>query len=131
MPEGALLVTSVNFVSSLCFILMYFAAVRCAEPNPAWIVDDDRIDGVLSVEGRPLEHAEVKLSSSSQQYRAMTDTRGAFLIPNVAVGSYSFRVQGWGEAHLEVKGWHRGAINRPVLFFSLGDGCRFLMKVSN
>jgi hypothetical protein len=111
-------------------MLMYFAAMRCPD-NPSWIVDDDRIDAVVSVKGRPLKHAEVRLSSSNQEYRAITDRGGAFLIPNVAVGSYSFRVQGWGEAHLEVKGWHRRAINRPVLFFSSGDGCQFLTKVSN
>jgi hypothetical protein len=25
-------------------------------------------------------------------------------------------VKGWGEAHMQVKGWHRGGINKPYAF---------------
>jgi hypothetical protein len=124
-------VTSIKFVSCLLLILTSFAAARCPEPNPSWVVDDDRIDGVVSIEGRPVKHAKVQLSSPTQDYSAITDGEGGFLIPNVAVGSYSFVIKGWGEAHLQVKGWHRGGINRPVLLFNSIKRCLLLMKVSN
>jgi len=46
--------TSLKFVSCLLLVLTYVAAARCPELNPSWVVDDDRIAGVISVEGRPL-----------------------------------------------------------------------------
>jgi len=108
------------------------AAARCPEPNPSWVVDD-RINGVISVDGRPLKEAKIRLSSSTptQHYTAVTDGEGAFLIPNVVVGRYSFVVKGWGEAHVQVKGWHRGGINRPVLLFDSIKKCLLLTVVSN
>jgi hypothetical protein len=110
-------------------LLTSFAAARC--PEPTWVVDDDRIDGFVSEEGKPLKHAKVHLSSPAQEYSAITDEKGAFLIRGVAVGKYSFAVKGWGEAHLEVRGWHRGAINRPVLLFSSMRRCLLLTMVAN
>jgi hypothetical protein len=110
-------------------LLTSFAAANC--PEPSWVVYDDRIAGVISKEGQPLKHATVQLSSSAQEYSAITDEKGAFLIRNVAVGKYSFAVKGWGEAHLEVRGWHRGTINRPVLLFSSMKRCQLLTLVAN
>jgi hypothetical protein len=112
-------------------LLTSFGAFAARCPDPSWVVDDDRIDAVISNEGQPLKHAKVQLSSPTQQYSAVTDKKGAFLIPKVAVGNYSFAVKGWGEAHLEVKGWHRGGINRPVLLFNSIRRCLLLMLVSN
>ena len=124
-------VTSLRFVSCLLLVVLTsVAAARCPEPNPSWIVDDDRINGVISVDGRPLKEAKIKLSSTAH-YTAVTDGEGAFLIPNVAVGSYSFVVKGWGEAHLQVRDWHRGGINRPVLLFNSIKQCLLLTVVSN
>ncbi|MBV9147657.1 MAG: carboxypeptidase regulatory-like domain-containing protein [Acidobacteria bacterium] len=121
-----------KFVFGLILTLTFSAAAaRCPEPNPSWVVDDDRIDGIVSIEGRPLKRANIQLSSAARTYRAVTDAKGAFLIPSVAVGSYTFVAHGWGKAHLEIKGWHRGAINRPVLSFNSVNGCRFLMEISN
>ena len=120
-----------KFVACLLLALASVAAARCPEPNPSWVVDDDRVDGVVSVEGRPLNRAKVELSSPTKNYSVVTDAEGAFLIPHVALGSYSFVVKGWGEAHLQVKGWHRGRINRPVLLFNTIKGCLNLMLVSN
>jgi hypothetical protein len=122
---------SMNVICCLLLILTPFAAARCPQPNPSWVLDDDRVDGVVSTEGRPLKHAEVQLFSPTQDYRAITDAEGAFLIANVAVGSYSFVVKGWGKAHLEVRGWHRGEINRPVLLFNSTKRCLLLTLVSN
>jgi hypothetical protein len=110
-------------------LLTSFAAAHC--PEPSWVVDDDRIGGVVLKEGQPLKHAMVQLSSPVQEYSAITDEKGAFLIRGVAVGKYSFAVKGWGEAHLEVRGWHRGAINRPVLLFSSTRRCLLLTLVAN
>jgi hypothetical protein len=110
-------------------LLTSFAAAHC--PEPSWVVDDDRIDGVVSKEGQPLKRAMVELSSPAQKYSAITDEKGAFLIRGVAVGKYSFTVTGWGEARLEFRGWHRGAINRPVLLFSSMRRCLLLTFVAN
>jgi hypothetical protein len=124
-------VTNMKFVSSLLLVLASVAAAQCPEPNRSWVVEDDGINGVVSVEGRPLKQANIQLSSSTADYSAVTDAEGAFLIPNVALGSYSFVVKGWGEAHIEVKGWHRGGINRPVLLFNSIKKCLLLTLVSN
>src|SRR5437763_17125118 len=97
-------VTSMKCVSCFLLIVASVAAGRCPEPNPSWIVDDDRIDAVVSVEGRPLQQAKIQLSSPTAHYSAVTDVEGAFLIPNVTIGSYSFVLKGWGEAHLQVSG---------------------------
>jgi carboxypeptidase family protein len=110
-------------------LLTSFAAARC--PAPSWIVDDDRIDGIVSKDGQPLKHATVQLFSPAQQYSAITDEKGAFLIRGIAVGKYSFAVKGWGEAYLDVRGWHRGALNRPVLLFSSMRRCLLLTVVAN
>jgi hypothetical protein len=67
----------------------------------------------FSIDGRSLKEAKIQLSSPVAHYTAVTDAEGAFLIPNVAVGRYSFAVKGWGEAHLQVEGWHRGGMNAP------------------
>jgi hypothetical protein len=110
----------------LLFISAPFAATQC--PNSSWVVEDDRIDGIVAVEGRSLKHVKVQLSSSVQKYSAVTDSVGRFLIPRVPVGSYAFTVKGWGKAHLDVKGWHRGGINRPVLYFNSVRGCPLLIQ---
>jgi hypothetical protein len=123
--------TSVRLVFCLLLVLTSVAAARCPEPNPSWVVDDDRIAGVISVDGRPLKEATIRLSSPTTHYIVVTDGEGAFLIPNVADGSYSFVVKGWGEAHLQVKGWHRGGINRPALLFNSIKHCLLLTVVSN
>jgi len=123
--------TSLKFVSCLLLVLTYVAAARCPELNPSWVVDDDRIAGAISVEGRPLTKAKIQLSSPNAHYIAVTDGQGVFLIPNVAVGSYSFVVKGWGKAHLQVKGWHRGGINSPALLFNSIKQCLLLTLVSN
>ena len=123
--------TSLRFVSCLLLVLTSVAAARCPEPNPSWVVDDDRIAGVISVEGRPLKKAKIQLSSPTAHYIVVTDGEGVFLIPNVADGNYSFAVKGWGEAHLQVKGWHRGGINRPALLFNSIRRCLLLTLVSN
>ena len=52
------LVTSLRFVSCLLLVLTSVAAARCPEPNPLWVVDNDRINGVISVDGRPLKKSE-------------------------------------------------------------------------
>jgi hypothetical protein len=117
---------AVKIVSLLLLISAPFATTRC--PISSWSVEDDRIDGIVAVEGRPLKHVRVQLSSSVQKYSAVTDSVGRFLIPNVPVGGYAFTVRGWGKAHLEVKGWHRGGINRPVLYFNSVGRCPFLIE---
>lgn len=124
-------VTIMKFVSCLLLVLASVAAAQCPEPNPSWVVDDDRIDGVVSVEGQPLKLAKIQLLSPTAHYSSVTDVKGAFLIPNVALGSYSFVVKGWGEAHIQIKGWHRGRINRPVLLFNSIKKCLLLTLVSN
>jgi hypothetical protein len=123
--------TSLKFVSCFLLVLTSVAAARCPELNPSWVVDDDRIAGVVSVDGRPLKEAKIQLSSPTAHHTAVTDGEGAFLISNVADGSYSFVVKGWGEAHLQVKGWHRGGINRPALLFNSIKRCLLLTVVSN
>ena len=120
-----------KFVSRLLLLLASIASARCPEPNPSWAVDDDRIAVVVSVEGRPLKRANVQLSSPTARYNAVTDATGAFLIPNVAPGSYSFVVKGWGEAHIQIKGWHRGQINRPAFLFSRHHNCLTLILAAN
>ena len=96
--------TSMKFVSCVLLLLASVGAAQCPEPNPAWVVDDDRVEGIVSVEGRPMKHAKIQLSSPTVHYSAVTDAKGAFLIPNVAFGSYSFVVKGWGEAHIQIRG---------------------------
>ena len=123
--------TSLRFVSCLLLVLTSVAAAWCSEPNPSWVVDDDRIAGVISVEGRPLKKAKIQLSSPTAHYIVVSDGEGVFLIPNVPDGNYSFVVKGWGEAHLQVKGWHRGGINRPALLFNSIRRCLLLTLVSN
>jgi hypothetical protein len=49
----------------------------------------------------------------------------------VPAGKYSVTVKGWGERQLEVKGWQRGKINRPGLFFSRHKNCLLLVLVAN
>ena len=115
----------------LPLVLASAAAAQCPDPNPSWVVDDDRINGVVSVEGQPLKHVSIQLASSTTRYSAVTDAEGAFLIPNVVLGNYLFVVKGWGEAHIQIKGWHRGEINRPVLLFNSARGCLLLTMVSN
>jgi hypothetical protein len=124
-------VTSMKFVSCLLLVLASVAAAQCPDPNPSWVVDDDRIHGVVSVEGRPLKPAKIQLSSPTAHYSSVTDAEGTFLIPNAAVGSYSFGVKGWGEAHIQIKGWHSGGINRSVLLFNSIRKCLLLTLVSN
>ena len=117
--------------SSCLILVLASVAAACPEPNPSWVVDDDGIDGVVSVEGRPLKQAKIQLSSPTAHYSAVTDAEGAFLIPNLALGSYSFVVKGWGEAHIQIKGWHRGAINRPMLLCNSIKRCLLMTLVSN
>ena len=115
----------------LPLVLGSAAAAQCPDLNPSWVVDNDRIDGVVSVEGQPLKHVNIRLASSTARYSAVTDADGTFLIPNVPLGNYLFLVKGWGKAHIQIKGWHRGGINRPVLLFNLAKGCLLLTAVSN
>jgi hypothetical protein len=110
-------------------LLTSFGVAYCHEPS--WVVDDDRIVGVVSRDGQPLKHSAVQLSSGVQGDSAITDEKGAFLIRDVAIGKYSFAVKGWGEANLEIRGWHRGAINRPVLLFPSMRRCLLLTLVAN
>jgi hypothetical protein len=115
----------------LLILLASVAAARCPPPVPSWVVDDDRIDAVVSVEGLPLKQATIQLFSPNAHYSAVTDSKGAFLISNVAVGNYSFVIKEWGEAHLQVRGWRRGGINRPVLLLNSINRCPLLVRVSN
>ena len=78
-------------------------------PKASWVIEDDRVDGIIAVEGRPVTHALVRVSSPVRNYSAVTDSAGRFLVPKVPVGGYALFVKGWGKAHLDVKGWHRGA----------------------
>ena len=112
------------------FLLLASLAAGQCEKN-SWIVEDDRIAGVVSKEGKPVKHATVRLSSPDHEYSAVTDSDGSFLIWPVPVGKYSFAVKGWGEGELQVDGWHRGGINRPALLFSKHKKCLFLGLVSN
>ena len=120
-----------KFVSCLLLVLASFAAAQCPDPNPSWVVEDDTIHGVVLVERRPLKQAKIQLSSPTAHYSSVTDEEGTFLIPNVALGSYSFVVKGWGKAHIQIKGWHRGGINRPVLLFNSIRKCLLLTLLSN
>lgn len=113
----------------LLLICESLAAAQC--PKPSWVIDDDRVDGIIAVQGRPAKHAQVRLSSPVRDYTAITDSAGRFLIPKVPVGGYVLSVKGWGKAHLDIKGWHRGGINRPVLQFNSIRGCLLLLQVSN
>ena len=116
-------------LAALLLLLASLAAAQC-EKN-SWIVEDDEIVGVVSKEGKPVKHATVRLSSTDQEYRAVTDSDGWFKIWHVPVGKYSFAVKGWGEGELQVQGWHRGGINRPALLFSKHKKCVFPVQVSN
>ncbi len=109
-------------------IIALFAA-QC--PHPNWVIDDDRIHGTVTQEGEPVKYAEVDLSSLTKKYVTTTDQEGAFLIQGVADGKYSFAVKGWGKANVEVRGWHRGSMNRPLLLFSSTNGCLLLIAVPN
>jgi hypothetical protein len=100
---------------AVLLLLSSFAAAQCNKA--AWIIEDDGIAGVVSREGKPVKHATVHLSSSDREYNAVTDGEGRFSIWPVPAAKYSFSVKGWGERQLEVKGWQRGEINRPGLFF--------------
>ena len=113
----------------IILLLITSFAARC--PYPSWVVNDDRIAGFVSKEGRPVKLAAVELSSPVHEYSAITDKDGAFAIEGIPDGKYSFAVKGWGRATLEVKGWHRGGINRPFLQFSSIKGCLLLIMVSN
>jgi Carboxypeptidase regulatory-like domain len=110
-------------------LLSSFAAGQC--DKAAWTIEDDGVAGVVSKEGKPVEHAKVHLASSEREYNAVTDSDGRFSIRPVQLGKYSFAVKGWGEGELEVKGWHRGKINRPALLFSSHKNCLLLIFVAN
>ena len=110
-------------------LLSSFAAAQC--DNAAWVIEDDGIAGVVSKEGKPVNHAKVQLSSSDREYNAVTDGEGRFSIWPVPVGRYSFAVKGWGERRLEVKSWQRGKINHPGLLFSRHKNCLLLVLVAN
>jgi Carboxypeptidase regulatory-like domain len=114
---------------AILLLLSSFAAAQC--DDGAWIIADDGIAGVVSKEGKPVKHATVHLSSSDREFSAVTDGEGRFSIWPVPVGKYSFAVKGWGERHLEVKGWQRGKINRAGLLFSKHKNCLLLVLVSN
>lgn len=115
----------------LVFLLLLasLAAAQC-EKN-SWVIENDGIAGVVSQEGKPVKHATVRLSAPDHEYSAVTDSDGRFSIRPVPVGKYSFAVKGWGEGELQVRGWHRGGINRPALLFSKHKKCLFLIEVSN
>jgi len=89
------------------------------------------VSGIVSKEGKPVKHAKVHLASSEHEYNAIRDGDGRFSIWPVPLGKYSFAVKGWGEAELEVKGWHRGKINRPALLFWRHKNCLLLTLVAN
>ena len=115
----------------VALLLLICESLPAQCPNPSWVIEDDKVDGIIAVEGRPAERARVRLSSPIRSYSAITDSEGRFLIPKVAVGGYVLSIKGWGKAHLDIKGWHRGGINRPVLQFNSTRGCLFLLQVSN
>jgi len=114
---------------AVLLLLTSLAAAQCEKAS--WVVDDDGIQGVVSKEGKPLKHAKVHLFAQDRAYSAITDDEGIFSIWPVALGKYSFAVNGWGEEQLEVKGWHRGGMNRPGLHFVRRKKCLSLMLVSN
>lgn len=114
---------------AVVLLLASVAAAQC-EKN-SWMVEDDRIAGVVSKEGKPVKHATVHLSSPGKEYSAVTDSDGRFLIQPVPMGKYSFAVQGWGEGEVQVDGWHRGGINRPALLFSKHKKCLLVVQASN
>jgi len=119
-----------QFIRLLVLLLLSsFAAAQC--DKAAWIIEDDGIAGVVSREGKPVKRATVHLSSSDREYNAVTNGEGRFSIWPVPAGKYSFAVKGWGERQLEVKGWQRGKINRPGLFFSRHENCLLLVLVAN
>jgi len=91
---------SVNAIILLLLTLLTVA--HC--PDPSWVVNDDRIDGIVLKEGRPWKHAAINLSSPARDYTATTDKKGAFSMTNVAPGKYSLLIKGWGKAQLELKG---------------------------
>lgn len=113
----------------LLLLLAPLAAAQC-ERN-SWTVDDSRIAGAVSKEGKPVKHATVRLSSPDHEYTAVTDNDGSFLIWPVPVGKYSFAVKSWGEGEIQVNGRHRGGLNRPALLFSKHEKCLLLIEVSN
>jgi hypothetical protein len=114
---------------AVLLLLTSLAAAQCAKA--CWVVDDDGVAGVISKEGKPLKHAKVHLSAGDREYSSITDDQGMFSILPVALGQYSFAVEGWGEAQLEVHGWHRGGINRPGLHFIKHKKCVSLLLVAN
>jgi hypothetical protein len=118
---------SVNAI--ILMLLTLLTVVNC--PDPSFVVNDDRIDGIVLKEGRPRKHAAINLSSLAQDYTATTDNKGAFSMTNVARGKYFLLIKGWGKAQLEVKGRNRVAPNRPVLEFSASRGCLLMISVSN
>ena len=114
---------------AVLLLLTSLAAAQCEKAS--WVVDDDGIHGVVSKEGKPLKHAKVHLFAPDREYSAIKDDEGIFSIWPVALGKYSFAVNGWGEGQLEVQGWHRGGMNRPGLHFVRRKKCLSLMLVSN
>lgn len=110
-------------------LLTSLAGAQC--DKAVWIVDDDGIAGAVSIEGKPVKHAKVHLTSQDREYSAITDNEGMFSIWPVSLGKYCFAVNGWGEGQLEVRGWHRGGINRPGLQFIKHKTCLGLLLISN
>jgi hypothetical protein len=113
-------------------VLLLVASLATAQCEKAsWMIDDDGIAGVVSNEGKPLKHARVHLSAPDREYNAITDNKGVFSIWPVALGRYSFAVDGWGHGQLEVRGWHRGGANQPGLDFIKHKKCLGLLLVAN
>jgi Carboxypeptidase regulatory-like domain len=114
---------------AVLLLVASLAAAQCEKAS--WAVDDDGITGVVSNEGKPLKQAKVRLSAPDREYNAITDDKGVFSIRPVALGRYSFAVEGWGQAQLEVRGWHRGGANRPCLDFIKHKKCLGFLLVAN
>jgi hypothetical protein len=117
-------------VKVLC-ILVLASLVSALDCSASWVVEDDQVAAFVSVEGRPLQNAKVKLSSLLRDYNTKTDEQGSFLIPRIKEGKYKLTIKGWGEGSLEVKGWSRGGANRPILNFNSSSGCLHLTLVAN
>jgi hypothetical protein len=113
----------------ILLLLTSFAAARC--PEPLWVIYDDRIGGVVSKEGQPLKHVNIQLFSSTQEYRAITDDKGGFLIPAVAVGKYAFAVNGWGRHIWRLGDGIEGQSIVPLFLFSSTRKCLLLIFVAN
>lgn len=110
-------------------LLSSLATAQC--DKSAWIIEDDGIAGVVTMEGNPVRHAAVHLSSSGLEYKAVTDGEGRFSIRPVPAGNYSFAITRWGKHQLQVKAWERGKINRPGLVFSKQMNCLLMLQVSH